>query len=107
MDSMDETLDYFSEEGVPLRAAVSLSLSRDDIVFAFGKPGQAGKNPLAIGAGSGATTPLKAAQPVDNVQQLAGRNGKSSNWKAIATANNIDDPLRLPAGTLLNLNIAS
>src|ERR1044071_10316801 len=28
VDSMDETLDYFSEEGVPLRATISLSIDR-------------------------------------------------------------------------------
>jgi hypothetical protein len=104
MDSLSETLDYFSEEGVPLRATLSLGISRQDIEYLFGqaKPSQGG----AAGAGTPATSPLSAAQPGDSVPKMAGRSGKSSDWKAIAAANNIDDPLRLPAGALLDLNAA-
>ena len=105
VESMQETLDYFSEEGVPLRATISLSLSRQEIEFLFGKPGPAGGSTLGSGAGSPGTVPLAPPRTGDSVQRMAGRNGNSSNWKAIAAANNIDDPLRLPAGALLNMNI--
>jgi hypothetical protein len=98
--SMDETLDYFSEEGVPLRANISLSVAQPNIEFI--PAGGAGGAPGA-GQGTGATTPLEAAGANDNVQKLAARNGKSSDWKAIASANKIDDPLRLRAGALINL----
>jgi hypothetical protein len=106
VDAMEETLEYFSEEGIPLRATVSLSLSRQDIEFLFGEAGKAGGGTPGVGAGSGApgTTPLEQARPGDSVQRMAGRNGNSSAWKAIAAANNIDDPLRLSAGALLNMN---
>jgi hypothetical protein len=106
VDAMEETLEYFSEEGVPLRATVSLSLSRQDIEFLFGEAGKAGGGTPGVGAGSGTpgTTPLEQARPGDSVQRMAGRNGNSSAWKAIAVANNIDDPLRLSAGALLNMN---
>ncbi len=99
IDSMDETLDYFSEEGVPLRASVSLSLSRDDIVVLRGnaRGGGAGNN-------TGATSPLDAARPGDSIASMAARIGASADWKAIASANNIDDPLRLEAGARINLN---
>jgi hypothetical protein len=101
VDSMDETLDYFSEDGVPLRANISLSVSRQEIEFL---PGEAGQ-----GGGGGAPTniqiePLETARPGDSVQSLAGRNGKSGDWKSIAEANNIDDPLRLSAGVLIDVN---
>lgn len=101
VDSMDETLDYFSEDGVPLRANISLSLSRQEIEFVPGRQGE--------GGGGGAPTniriaPLQTARTGDSVQSLAGRNGKSGDWKGIAAANNIDDPLRLSAGALLNVN---
>jgi hypothetical protein len=104
VDSMDETLDYFSEQGVPMRATVSLSLSRDDLVFVFGEPGRArggtpGTTPSAPG-----TRPLERPRPGDSVQSMAGRDGRSSAWRAIAEANDIDDPLRLPPGTLLDMN---
>lgn len=100
IDSMDETLDYFSEEGVPLRATVSLSLSRDDIVILRGnaRSGGAGNN-------TGATSPLDAARPGDSIASMAARIGASADWKAIASANDIDDPLRLEAGARVNLNV--
>src|ERR1044071_8330890 len=42
VDSMDETLDYFSEEGVPLRATISLGISRQDIQVSFDQDARAG-----------------------------------------------------------------
>jgi hypothetical protein len=104
VDSMEETLDYFSEEGVPLRATVGLSMSRQDIEFLFGTPGQARGGAGAAPAAPG-TVPLETARPGDSVLSLAARLGRSADWKAIAAANNIDDPLRLQAGAVLNLNV--
>ncbi len=104
VDSMDETLEYFSEEGMPLRAVVALNLSSDTGVFLLGRSGTA-NNAVQRSPATGATTPLKQARPGDNLPQMAGRNGRSGDWKAIAAANNIDDPLRLPAGALINLNL--
>ncbi len=50
VESYKETLDFFSAEGVPLRAAVNLSLSRQDQVFNSG----AGSDPAGAGGpGSG------------------------------------------------------
>lgn len=104
VDSMDETLEYFSEEGMPLRAMVSLNLSSDTGVFLIGQAGSA-NNATARAPATGATSPLKQAQPGDSLPQMAGRSGRSADWKAIAAANNVDDPLRLNAGVLINLNI--
>lgn len=104
VDSMDETLDYFSEEGVPLRATVSLNITRQEIKFEFGKPGQANDSAASGGSAAPGTQPLAPVQQGDSVQQMAGRQGRSSDWKAIAAANDIDDPLRLQAGALLDLN---
>lgn len=105
VESMNETLEYFSEEGVPMRASVSLNLSRDDIVFLIKNLNQASSQASSSGEGTGATKPLQPASTGDSLQQLAGRLGKSSTWKAIAAANGIDDPLRLQAGALIDLNI--
>jgi hypothetical protein len=109
VDSMQESLEYFSEEGVPLRATVSLSLSRQDIEFLFGTARKAGGGAPGSGGATGApgTAPLDPARPGDSVQRMAGRSGKSSDWKAIAAANGIDDPLRLSAGALLNMNVSA
>jgi hypothetical protein len=106
VDSMEETLDYFSEEGVPLRANIALGISRQEIEFLPGEQGQ--------GGGGGAPTnlalkPLKMAPASDkakdnSVQGMAGNDAKNGGWKGIAAANNIDDPLRLSAGALIDVN---
>jgi hypothetical protein len=103
--SMDETLDYFSEEGVPLRATISLSVARPNIEFIQApNSGGQGAAPGQGGPATGATAPLEAARANDNVQSVAARNGNSGDWKGIAAANNIDDPLRLTPGTLIDAN---
>lgn len=103
VNSMDETLDYFSEEGIPMRATVSLNITRQEIKFEFGEPGQASGGAAAGGPPPG-TQPMDAARQGDSVQSMAAREGRSSDWKQIAAANGIDDPLRLEAGALVNLN---
>lgn len=105
VDSMEETLDYFSEEGVPLRATISLSITRQEIEFLFGTPGQSLGRLPGPSAGLPGTAPLQAPRPGDSVQSMAGRNGRSGDWKAIAEANGIDDPLRLNPGALINVNV--
>ncbi|MCB8983624.1 MAG: LysM peptidoglycan-binding domain-containing protein [Ardenticatenaceae bacterium] len=102
-DALEETLDYFSAEGVPMRATLSLTLKSDNIVFLIDKLKGNGRSPSAPTPGTGITTPLQSARPGDSITSLAGRAGLSANWKAIAAANNIDDPLRLQAGALVNL----
>ncbi len=104
-DALEETLDYFSAEGVPMRATLSLTLKSDNIVFLIDKIKGNGRSPAQPGEGTGTTTPLQAARPGDSITSMAGRAGLSANWKAIAAANNIDDPLRLEAGALLNLKV--
>ncbi|MBK8814426.1 MAG: LysM peptidoglycan-binding domain-containing protein [Methylococcaceae bacterium] len=106
VDSLQETLDYFSENGTPLRATLALGITRQDIVFPTeqdngnsnarqnGKPGQTLLDAVPANSSNGG----------ENISKLAGRNGKSSYWKAIAAANNIDNPLRLKPGMLLDLN---
>jgi len=100
VDSMQETLDYFSESGKPLRATIALGISRLDIVFPKNLP----KPGAATPAGQPGTTKLTPTPKGKSVPQLAGDNGNSANWKSVAAANNIDDPLHLPAGALLDLD---
>ena len=50
------------------------------------------------------TTPLTLSQAGDSLQALAGRAGLDASWKAIAAANNIDNPRMIPPGTPINLN---
>jgi hypothetical protein len=102
VQSMDETLDYFSEGGRPLRATISLTLQQQDIRIEFGRAG-AEAGPGGGPGGVPGADPMEPARPDDTLQRMAARAGDSAGWKAIAEANNIDDPLRLAAGQLLNV----
>ena len=107
VDSINETLEHFSEDGRPLRAMMALTISKQDLIFEFGtaSPG-AGVPAGAGGAGGGGapagTTPLAPARQGESLQQMAGRSG--GDWKQIAAANGIENPRLVPPGTLLNLN---
>lgn len=112
VDSMDETLELFSEDGKPLRAGVNLSLSKQDLSFEFGKagagaaaagagrPGGGGLGGLLSGAG---TLSLQMARAGDTIHGAAARAGVSD-WKAVAVANGIENPRRVSPGALLNVS---
>lgn len=127
--SLSETIDFFSEQGVPLRSTVKLTMSEVERVR--GNPGVLAGLSVSIGIGLSAsagvsvraeagagfsasaslsaglnvgTTPLTLAQAGDSLQALAGRAGLDASWKAIAAANNIDNPRAIPPGTPINLN---
>ncbi len=128
IQSMDETLDLFSERGVPLRATVRLSMSGVDLDpqktgigagFGIGASISAGFS-AGVGASAGfsaeaginagiavGTTPLTLSQSGDTLQSLTGRAGISGSWKAVASANNIDNPRQVDPGTVLNLSASA
>lgn len=104
MDSLEETLEYFSPEGRPLRASLALTLSQQQIrPFAFGKAG-AGSTPPA-GAGTPGGNPLAQAPAGSSVQSLADGAGLGADWQSIAAANGIENPRLLVPGALLDLNL--
>ncbi|MGC2779210.1 MAG: hypothetical protein WA418_26600 [Bradyrhizobium sp.] len=95
VDGLEETLEFFSPDGKPLRANISLTLSQQKILEAtFKGDGKVPANP--------GHTPLKSAKSGDSLQGMAAKNGKDD-WQSIAAANGIEDPLRLPAGQLVDL----
>ncbi|MGD1094983.1 MAG: peptidoglycan-binding protein [Bryobacteraceae bacterium] len=100
MDSMDETIDLFSPDGVPLRASVSINLSKHDVKFEFAQA-----NGMAPTSSIG-TSPLSMAQSGATLQQMAANAG-ISNWQGVARANGITNPRNLPPGTLVNLSIST
>mgnify|MGYP001768601859 CR=1 FL=1 len=87
VESMDETLDYFSEEGVPMRATINLTIKKQDIRFDFGRPGVADSALAPSSEPAPGSRELKPASAGDSVQKKAGQNGRRSEWKAIAAAN--------------------
>ena len=99
MDALEESLEFFSSEGKPLRASVSFSLSQQKIQkFAF-----RGGSPLA-GLGAAGTNPLVRAAAGATLQGIADNLGKGGNWQAIASANGIENPRSLQPGQLVNTN---
>lgn len=109
MDSLDESLEFFSPEGRPLRASVSISLSQQRITkFAFRDIPPAGGLGGAAAAGvpsTPGTRPLAQAADGATVQSLAGAAGRGADWRAIAAANGIENPRLLEPGQLLDLSV--
>lgn len=113
VQSFDETLDFFSPKGRPLRATVSLKLSEDryqfrsndnekrameqipELVFT-GNGAGAGEPGGGSGAGNGATAPNQ------NVSPVPGGSGGSGSWRDNAMFNGIESP-RLPSVSALAL----
>lgn len=97
VSTMNETLDFFSSDGRPLRARLGVGISNQDIKFRIPPP--------TAGDG-GPTTPGQAPQtPVaqgDTMQQAAARSGNPSDWQSLADANGIDNPRQPAPGTFLS-----
>jgi len=99
MEGLEESLEFFSPEGRPLRASMTLNLSQQRITkFAFRDArGPASAPPLG-------SRPLAQAPSGASVQGLASAAGKAD-WQSIATANGIENPRLLQPGQLIDLNL--
>jgi len=107
MESLDESLEFFSPDGVPLRAMVSLSMAQQSFQFAFNADFQASQPPGGAslpGGGAPGTQPLAAASAGISLQGMAASAGISADWQNVAIANNIENPRILSPGLLINLN---
>jgi hypothetical protein len=102
MDSLEESLEFFSPQGLPLRASMNLSMSQQKIVFDFNPNGPQGAS-SGFGSTPGAS-PLTQSQAGDTLQGLADAAGKAANWQAIASANGIENPRLLQPGQLIDMN---
>lgn len=102
MVSINETLDYFSEDGKPLRANVSISLTKQEVDVRFGD--QSADTAAASGAETAGTQPMESARQDESVQQAAARNGQTDQWQDQALANQIENPRHIEAGAPLNFN---
>ncbi|MER5528012.1 LysM peptidoglycan-binding domain-containing protein [Streptomyces sp. NPDC002677] len=110
VQSLGQTIDFFSDTGIPLRATVEMTLTGVQPPDQSAAPPPAAP-PVSFGAGTGAvtgpaapvgTTPLTLSQSGDTVQSIAARSGAGVSWKTIAAANGIDNPRLLPPGTVLD-----
>jgi hypothetical protein len=93
VEGIEESLEFFSPEGKPLRASIALTLVQQKILVSTFEPQkEVGRRPFTN------------AKQGDSVQNMAADNGKGGDWQSIASANGIEDPLRLPPGKMLDLN---
>lgn len=99
VEGMEETLEFFSPDGKPLRSSITMTLSQQKILEA--KFEGEGKVPNQPGQ-----APLKSANEGDSLQSMAGKSGKPD-WQGIASANGIEDPLRMSPGQLVDLNLSA
>jgi hypothetical protein len=130
MDSMEENLEYFSNDGRPLRASVGFSLSQQKISFQRGSNASGGRRPPpppnppggpgggggggGRGAGSGGTTsgpgaaagttPLTPAPSGSSLQAITDAAGVGGRWQEVAAANGVLNPRMMLPGLLLDLN---
>ena len=101
MTAMNETLQFFDAEGHPLRAEVSITISKQEIQFkqrsagrVGGGIGAAGGASIGAGAGAGAEDRPAGAETTNgtSVQQVAAKQGKQGNWKEIAAESGVENP---------------
>jgi hypothetical protein len=109
MESLEESLEFFSPEGVPLRASLTLSLSQQAIQFAFAQPNAPAQGGTARGAGPGGrppgTAPMTQAPAGSTLPGLAAAQGRGADWQAIGLANGIENPRFLAPGQLIDFNV--
>lgn len=108
VDSLEESLEFFSSEGKPLRASVGLALSQQKIAaFVFrATRGAGGIGPSAAGPAPG-TRPLTAAPAGASLPGLADQKGLGGQWQAIAARNGIETPRLLAPGQLIDMDLGT
>lgn len=117
VESLEESLEFFSPAGKPLRASVAIALSQQKILVSkFENSDNAPKRP-----GQRKMTPAKQG---DSIQALVGDQGPAASsggggggggdagdsaagggWQSVAAGNGIEDPLRLQPGALVDLSL--
>ncbi|MBV5316387.1 MAG: hypothetical protein JZU50_01125 [Desulfobulbaceae bacterium] len=109
VESYRETIDFFSANGVPLRASVNLTLSRQDRVFEGGSRGaNAGTGGSMAGRGNpnAVQAPPPGANDGRGVTQTAAQAGNPEAARTIAAQNGIEN-MRFPGSAPLQLNASS
>jgi hypothetical protein len=95
MDQFEENLELFSPDGRPLRSSVSIGLSQQKITpYAFAPP--SGSSP--------GRRPLSQVPQGGTIPSMAAAAGRGGDWQGVAAANGVEDPLRPPAGSLVDLH---
>jgi hypothetical protein len=102
IEAYKETIDYFSADGVPLRASVNLTLSSQDRVFEGGSSARKAATGGSAGLPSSAV-PATPAAGGKGATDLATKAGNPEAAKNIASNNGLDS-MRFPASAALELD---
>lgn len=105
MESIEQSLEYFDPSGKPLRASLSISMSRQDIVSTYNP--KANKQAGTSGQSTPGTNAMTPASAGDSLQSLAASIGQRDNWQSIAQANGIENPRQLAPGQLIDMSARS
>ena len=98
MESLEESLEFFSSEGIPLRSSMTLNLTQQKIdTYKFPKNASEKKDLHG-------TRPLTPVEKGATAQSLASNAGKGDDWQSVAAANGIENPRQLQAGMLLDMD---
>jgi hypothetical protein len=96
MTSLEESLEFFSSEGIPLRASITVTISQQKIQqVAFHDTNLAGGMP-SVGS-----SPLTLVTAGATVQGIADKLGV--NWRDLASANGISNPRKPTLGQLIHV----
>jgi len=109
VESYRENIDFFSADGVPLRASVNLTLSSQDEVFAGGSDERRANTGGSM-AGRGNPNAVQAPAPGSSdgrgVTLTATQAGNPAAARAIAAQNGIEN-MRFPGNVSLQINASS
>ncbi len=106
MESFNETLEFFSEKGEPLRASVSVSMTKQDVEVKFGPKGDAKGEGNGKNDGKPGQDPVTTPKEGETLPQTAARNNVNpEKSQAIALANKLESLHSLPTGVSLNVNL--
>jgi hypothetical protein len=99
VETFREKIDFFSTDGVPLRASVSVSLSRQDLVFEAEEGAGAGAGGALGSSEDDVEARMGSGDDVDDVASSAGDAGAA---RAIAAANGFES-IRSPGAAVVRL----
>ena len=94
MESFKETIDFFSADGVPMRALVSIGLARQDNVF--------DEDNALLGTDTGAGSVVQTSDS-DSATSAATKLGDPNASRALASANGLENP-RFTGGASLQVD---
>lgn len=98
VDKITEKIDFFSEQGVPLRATLSVGITKQDVDVNFVAPATDAQNNEAAGTAEKPTPKSNTSMP-----DALAKGGNPEAWHGDALANGVENPRNLPIGQPLSL----